>query len=402
MRLSRIASEGMESLTINKLRTFFMMAGTIVGIAALTVIMAIGKGTEKRVMKRLQIFGPRSIMLIAGGGKDLPPPDMTVTTLTLEDAEAIRDEIEGLEIVSPMSWNFQMNVKRDANQHQAVVWGVEPTWHEAWNWHTTVGDPISGEDVTALSRVCVIGETVRRELFGETDPIGERLYVNKVALTVKGILESRGTSPMGTDSDSRVIIPISTAMRRVMNVDHIGAIRLVSKDASLISQQAEDIRSLIHQRHRITPPEEDDFRIVTSTIITQFVKGNAGTLSMLLMALAGLSLFVGGVVMMNILLISVAERTKEIGLRRAVGATQGDVFGQFLTESLAVTFFGTVLGSLLGLGVSILLRRMTPMPVIVTWEPFVLALVFAVLVGTFFGVQPARRAAKLHPVEALR
>jgi putative ABC transport system permease protein len=398
----RVASEGVQSLTIHKLRTFFMMAGTIVGIAALTVIMAIGKGTEKKVMKRMQNFGPRAIMLIAGGGKDLPPPDMTVTTLTLQDADAIRNEIEGLEIVSPMAWDFNVNVTREANQHQAVVWGVEPSWHEAWNWHVVAGDPIADEDVATMARVCVIGETVRRELFGESDPIGGRLYINKVALTVKGILESRGTSPMGGDFDSRVIIPITTAMRRVMNVDHVGAIRLISKDDSLIPQQADAVRSLIHQRHHITPPEEDDFRLITATVIAQLVKGSAGTLSMLLIALAALSLFVGGVVMMNILLISVAERTKEIGLRRAVGATRGDVFAQFLTESLAVTILGTMLGSLLGLGVSVLLPRITPMPAIVTWEPFALAVVFALLVGTFFGVQPARRAARLHPVEALR
>jgi len=403
MRLSRIASEGIQSLKINKLRTFFMMAGTIVGIAALTIIMAIGKGTEKKVMKRVNNFGPKAVMLIAGGGKDLPPPDMTVTTLTLQDADAIRNQIDGLDIVSPMAWDFQVNVKREANQHQATVWGVEPTWHEAWNWYVVAGEGVSDQDVATMARVCIIGETVRRELFGQqSDPIGERLYINKVALTVKGVLKSRGTSAMGGDFDSRVVIPITTAMRRVMNVDHVGAIRLISKDASLIPQQAEAVRSLINKRHHITPPEEDDFRLVTPTVIAQIVKGSAGTLSILLIALAALSLFVGGVVMMNILLISVAERTKEIGLRRAVGATRGDVFAQFLTESLAVTIVGTILGSLLGLGVSTLLPRITQMPAIVTWEPFVLALAFALLVGTFFGVQPARRAARLHPVESLR
>ncbi len=402
MRLLRIITEGVRSLRINKLRTFFMMAGTIVGIAALTVIMAIGKGTEKKVMKRLQNFGPRAIMLIAGGGKDLPPPDITVTTLTLADAEAIRNQIDGLEIVTPMAWDFNVNVTRGANLHQATVWGVEPTWHEAWNWHVADGEGISDQDVATMAKVCVIGETVRRELFGESDPIGERLYINKVALTVKGVLESRGASPMGMDFDSRVIIPITTAMRRVMNVNHIGAIRLISKDVSLIPRQAEAVRSLIHQRHHITPPEEDDFRLITPMVIAQLVKGIASTLSFLLIALAALSLFVGGVVMMNILLISVAERTKEIGLRRAVGATRGDVFAQFLTESLAVTIFGTILGSLLGLGVSVLLPKIIQMPTIITWEPFALAVAFALLVGTFFGVQPARRAARLHPVEALQ
>jgi putative ABC transport system permease protein len=345
-------------------------------------------------------------MLIAGGGKDLPPPDMEVTTLTLEDADAVRDEIDGLEIVTPMAWAFNVNVTREGSLHQAVVWGVEPNWHEAWNWDVIPpGEPISDADVASMARVCIIGETVRRDLFGQTDPVGERLYINKVALTVKGVLEPRGASPMrGMDFDSRVVIPITTAMRRVMNVDHVGAIRLISEssDESVIRRQAEDVRALIHERHHITPPEEDDFRLITATVIGQLVKGSAGTLRMLLIALAALSLVVGGVVMMNILLISVAERTKEIGLRRAVGATRGDVFAQYLTESLAVTIFGTILGSLLGLGVSVLLSRTTPMPVIVTWEPFALALAFALVVGTFFGVQPARRAARLHPVEALR
>jgi len=397
-----MAGEGIQALGINKLRTFFMMAGTIVGVAALVVIMAIGKGTEGKIKKRMKNFGPRAMMLIAGGGKDMPPPDMTVTTLTLEDAEAIRNQIDGLQIVSPMAWRFQMNVTREANQHQAVVWGVEPTWHKAWDWHVVTGDGIADEDVATMARVCVIGETVRRELFGQGDPIGERLYINKVALTVKGVLESRGTSPMGGDFDGRVIIPITTAMRRVMNVDYVGAIRIITKDTSLMSRQAQQIRDLIHQRHHITPPEEDDFRIITAEIIAEMVRGTAGTLSMLLIALAALSLIVGGVVLMNILLISVAERTQEIGLRRAVGATQRDIFAQFLTESLAVTLLGMVLGSLIGLGVSRALPLCTPIMAKPSLLPFILALVFALLVGTFFGVLPARRAAKLHPVEALR
>ena len=219
---------------------------------------------------------------------------------------------------------------------------------------------------------------------------------------MKGVLEERGTSPMGGDFDNRVILPITTAMRRVMNVDYVGAIRIITQDPARMSQQAEAIRQLIHERHRITPSEEDDFRIITAEIIAELARGTSGTLSMLLIALAALSLIVGGVVLMNILLISVAERTQEIGLRRAVGATRRDIFVQFLTESLAVTVLGMVLGSLIGLGVSVALPRLTPIMAIPSWEPFVLALAFALLVGTFFGVQPARRAARLHPVEALR
>lgn len=524
MRLTRIAGEGIQALGTNKLRTFFMMAGTIVGVAAIVVILAIGKVTEKKVNKRMQHFGPRAMMLIAGGGKDLPPPDMTVTTLTLEDAEAVRNEIEDVELVSPMAWRFRMNVTRDANQHQAVVWGVEPNWHDAWNWRVVAGEGIEDEDVATMARVCVVGETVRRELFGphvdsitiggtwlenetltitmdgvplvittgslvttsqvattvmqafngtpltdtsasssptitqgggqaipqlsgftasidSSDPskvlltadstegkpctvtvtgtstrgtathateiVGKRLYINNVALTVKGVLESRGTSPMGGDFDSRVIIPITTAMRRVMNVDYVGAIRIITKDHDLMTQQAKEIRELIHDRHGINEAEEDDFRIITAKIIARLARGTSGTLSMLLIALATLSLIVGGIVMMNILLISVAERTNEIGVRRAVGATRNDVFIQFLTEALVVTLLGVILGGLLGVGASALWLGPRLLAIFSDLSlsfvvGLVLALLVALLVGTISGVLPARRAAKLHPVEALR
>ena len=403
MRLLRIAGEGINSLAANKLRTFFMMAGTIVGIAALTVIMAIGKGTEKKVMKRVENFGPRAMMLIAGGGRALPPPDTSITTLTLADAQAIRDQVPGLEIVTPQAWQFDVNLKHEASQTQAVVWGVEPQWHEAWNWYASEGEDITDEDVATMSRTCVIGSSVKRDLFGGSDPIGKSLYINKVSLTVKGVLKHRGTSGGGgMDFDNRVIIPITTAMRRVMNVDHVGAIRIVTEDASLMKQQTEQIESLIRRRHHITPALEDDFRIISPLIIAKMARGTSRTLSVLLMALAALSLLVGGVVLMNILLISVAERTNEIGLRRAVGATRRDIFAQFLTESLSVTFLGMLLGCALGGAVSLAIGRLTPMPTVISWEPFAQAMGFALLVGTFFGVQPARRAAKLRPVEALQ
>jgi len=404
MRVLRIAGEGAQALTTNKVRTFFMMAGTIVGIAALTVIMAIGKGTERKVMQRVETFGPRAIMLIAGGGKDLPPPDMNITTLRLEDAQAIRERIEGVEIVSPQAWRFSMDLKHETNQIQAVVWGVEPNWHDAWNWFAVEGDGIAADDVATMARVCVIGSSVKRDLFPGADPVGQTLYVNKVALTVKGVLQHRGIGGMSgvDDFDKRIVVPITTAMRRIMNVDYVGAVRIVSKDTALMPKQVEAIRALIHERHHITPPQEDDFRLITSTVIGDLVRGTSRTLSLLLGALAGLSLLVGGVVLMNILLISVAERMKEIGLRRAVGATQRDVFWQFLSESLAVTFLGMLIGTGLGWGISVVLSKVSPMPVVVSWEPFALAAVFALLVGTFFGVQPARRAAKLSPVEALR
>lgn len=402
MRSLGISLEGLRALLDYKLHTFFMMAGTVVGIAALIVIMAIGKGTESKVMKRVSNFGPRAMMLIAGGGKDLPPPDMTVTTLTLEDAEAVSEEIEGLEIVTPMAWKMYTPVKREANQIRSVIWGVEPEWHQAYNWYTEIGQRISAEDVASLARVCVIGKTVSEELFGEENPIGGRIYLNKVALTVKGVLTEAGTSPGGGDFDNKVILPITTAMRRVLNVDYLGAIRIITKNPADMAGQAGQIRTMMRRLHHITPPEEDDFRIVSALVIAELARGISRTLYYLLLALAGLSLLIGGVVMMNLLLISVNARIAEIGLRRALGASRGDIFRQFLTESLSVTLLGLLLGSLFGWAVCNVLLHTTKIALILSWQQFAVAVVFALLIGTFFGVQPARRAARLHPVEALR
>ncbi len=401
MRTQRIVWQGIQSLGTNKTRTFFMMAGTIVGIAALIVVVAFGKGIETKIMEKVETFGPRAIMLIAGGGKNAPP-DMTVTTLTLDDAQAIREQVEDVEIVTPMAWRFRINMKYKDNQNEAVLWGVEPSWHEAWSWYAVEGDGITDQDIATMARVCVIGQTIKRELFGNSNPVGESIYVNKVRLTVKGVLEKRGTSPMGGDFDNRIIVPITTAMRRLLNVDYVGAIRIITKDTELMPQQIKKIRALIHARHHITPPEEDDFRIASPVLIARMARGTSRTLSILLIALAGLSLLVGGVVLMNILLISVAEREKEIGLRRAVGATRGDIHLQFLAESLTVTCIGMFAGCGLGVLITLILKQATKVPITLSWEPFVLSLAFALMVGLFFGVQPARKAAALNPVEALR
>ena len=402
MRIARVVSEGARALTAHKLRTFFMMAGTVVGIAALTVIMAVGKGTERKVMKRVENFGPRAIMLIAGGGKDLPPPDLTVATLRLADAEAVRNEVPGIEIASPAAMKRQMPIKAGSSQTQATVFAVEPNWHDAWDWYAREGEGIAEEDAATMARVCVLGTSLVRDLFGGRSPIGEYVQIGNARFLVKGILKRKGTSPMGTDFDNRALVPLTTGMRRLFNQEHVTYIRIKVTDSRNLASITSQVRQLIHQRHHIAPPQEDDFRLVTPLVIAELARGTSRTLSLLLMALAALSLIVGGVVLMNILLISVSERKREIGLRRAVGATQRDILTQFLTESLTVTFVGMLAGCVLGVGVCLLLRRFTPLPVALSWEPLALGLVFALLVGTFFGVQPARKAANLNPVDALR
>jgi putative ABC transport system permease protein len=380
-----------------------MMAGTIIGIAALTVIMAVGKGTEKKVTARVTSFGTHVIAVTAGGGKGFSPPQAGVTTLTMQDAEAIRSQVQGLDVVTPFVVRpGGMPVKAGTAQIQSRVMAVEPDWHYAWDWYVEDGDPITSEDLSAMARVCVLGTTTAGELFRDQNPVGEFVQVENVQFRVKGVLKTHGVSPMGDDFDRMLVIPLTTGLRRLFNQDHITTIRVKVKDSSRLESIAEEVRHLLHERHHITPPKEDDFAIFSAADIAKMARGVSRTLTYLLGALAGLSLLVGGIVLMNILLISVGERVKEIGLRRALGATRRDVFMQFLTESLSVTTCGMVLGSVLGWAVSIVLARVSALPVVISWEPFALALGFALVVGVFFGVQPARRAARLKPVEALR
>ncbi|MBI4663288.1 MAG: ABC transporter permease [Verrucomicrobia bacterium] len=400
MKLIRLVKQGLQALGSHKLRTFFMMVGTLIGIAALTVIMAMGAGTERAVMKRVSVFGFRAIMVMAGGGKTFPPSP--ADTLRLDDVDAIRSQVPGIEAMSPTMQARNATFKVGATQSQAGVFGVEPDWHLAWDWDVQRGDPISGEDVAALARVCVLGQTLSHALFGDADPVGQFVQIKNVRFQVKGVLEPKGTSPMGTDMDNRALIPLTTAMRRFLNQEHLSLIRLKLKDDRQLEVAGEKIRAILRERHHITPPEEDDFQVRTAADVAKTVRGISGTLSTLLSVLAGLSLLVGGIVLMNILLISVSERTKEIGLRRALGATQRDIFHQFLAESLAVTLLGMLLGSGLGWAIAAVLAAFTPAAVALSWTPLALGVTAALLTGLFFGVQPARRAARLRPVEALR
>ena len=402
MRVYRIAKEGAESLLAHKLRAFFMMAGTIVGIAALVVIMAVGKGAEKNVMKRVNGFGTRAIMITAGGGKGFSPPQEGVTTLTLEDADAIRNQIAGIEVTAPFALKRGVPCKSEDAQVQTSVMAIEPEWHIAWDWYAKDGEGISAEDVATLARVCLLGTTLKRELFGDQDAIGQYVQINNNRFQVKGILQTRGTSPIGGDFDDRAAIPLTTGLRRLYNQDYITNIRVKVTDAAQIVRISREIRALLHERHHITPPAEDDFAIMSAAEVAKTARGISGTLTTLLSVLAALSLIVGGVVLMNILLISVGERKREIGLRRAFGAARKDILAQFLTESLIVTLSGMVAGSIVGWTIGFVLSHSTKLPIVISWEPFALAVGFACVVGIFFGVQPARRAANLHPVDALR
>jgi putative ABC transport system permease protein len=275
-------------------------------------------------------------------------------------------------------------------------------WAPVWDWDAITGEFITDEDMTNFARVCVIGPTVQKELFGTADPVGEHLRVGNVQFEIKGIMQAKGTSPAGGDMDDRIYIPLSTLMRRVANIDYITAIKIRLTSAKDMEKTAADIRELLRERHVLAAGTPDDFTITTPTEVTTMAKKVAGTFNIFLALVAAISLISGGVVVANIMLISVNERHKEIGLRKAVGARRKDIMLQFLYEAVAVTLTGGVIGIIFGAIGAKILEAVTQMPASISWESVVLGVIFSSLVGIIAGLQPAKKAAALQPIEALR
>jgi putative ABC transport system permease protein len=402
MNISNISEEAAWSLAAHKLRTFLMMISTMVSVLALTVILSIEKGTQIEVTKRVESFGTRLVKINAGGGKGYTKPLPNVTTLTMEDAEAIRSSLSGWDIVTSVAQRNNISTKAGDKQSMASIYAVDADWHEAMNWPAAEGEGISDDDVATLAHICVLGAGLAKNLFGNENPIGSNIDIGNVRFRIKGVLVRHDVSPGGEDENIRAVVPLTTGLRRLYNQDHLSYIRVRTKNADQVPAMAKEIRLFLHERHNIVPPQEDDFSIVTAGEVAEAARGISLTLTRLLIALAGLALLVSGVVMMNILLLGVSQRKSEIGLRRATGATRRDVFTQFLCESLTVTLFGAVVGSFLGWVVSNLLLNFTKLKIAISWEPFAIAMVCSLVIGVFFGVLPARRAARLNPVEALR
>ncbi len=404
MKTGRAVTLAFKSLAKHRMRSFLMMIGIVIGITALTLIVSAGLGAQKRVMDRVKKFGLESMMVFAGGGKEMGRPvgGEPITTLTLQDVETIRREVGTIDEVAPFNRKGSAEIKYLDKSTTASVFGITPSFAYVWDWDVRSGDFISQSDMDNLNRVCLVGPTVKKELFGNENPIGKQIRIGNVQFEVKGIMQSKGTSPGGSDMDNRVNIPLSTFMRRVANVDHIAGIKVLLTSASGMERTAENISAILRERHMIAAGMPDDFRIVTPDEVTQFAEKVAGTFNIFLALVAGISLIAGGVVIANIMLISVSERKKEIGLRKAVGARNKDIKLQFLFEATAVTLTGGIIGIILGGTGAQILQTITGIPVAVSWEGILLGVVSSSLVGIIAGLQPARKAAALQPVEALR
>ncbi len=405
MNKRKIVKSGFRVMKRYKLRTFFMMLGIIIGITALTLILSLGKGTRQKLMDKVErVISASNILLGAGGGEMRGGPGSggPTTTLTPADLIELREQIPNIENYDPMQMIVSRAVKYKEKSLDLRIMGNSPRAEELWDRGVLSGSFFNEAHMKQTARVALVGTVVVEKLFDGIDPVGEQIRIGSVPFRVIGVLEPMGIDPHGMDRDNEINVPITTIMRRLMNVDYIMTAKLQLADKSKMEETAAQIGRILRERHHITAEEPDDFTIITPEKVKQIVARMNNLFSVLLPLIAGISLLAGGVVIAALMLIAVNERTGEIGLRKAVGARAKDILLQFIAETTVITITGGLTGFLLGtLGVLVLVAKMK-LPPIVPWEAFLLGLVFSAVVGMAAGIIPARRAASLDPVETLR
>ncbi|MFC1790972.1 ABC transporter permease [Gemmatimonadota bacterium] len=405
MKAQRLIRHGLRSMGRHRLRTFFMMLGTFVGVLALTVVVAIGQGTRDAVLGNIQrMFAGSSILLSAGGGGMMGGPrgEGPTTTLTLEDMEEIQSSVPGIRIYDPMVQVGSREVVYQGSSSSVRILGHSQNHQVVWDRGVSRGAFFGEGEVRSSARVALVGETLVREVFQGADPIGLQLRIGSVPFDVIGVLDSMGIDPHGWDRDNEVIVPYTTAMRRLMNVDYIGTAKILVTDDEDLDAAVSAIGDLLRERHALAEDEPDDFSMITPVQVREMVGSMNRIFTLFLPLLAGVSLLIGGIVVANLMLMGVNERRSEIGLRKAVGARGRDIWMQFLLESALVTMAGGVLALMAGAGLLGIISQGMELPSIMPWEAATLGLAAAVAVGFLAGVAPARRAADLDPVTTLR
>jgi len=381
------------------------MLGTFVGVLALTLVVAIGQGTRDSVMGNIErMFAGNSILLSAGGGGMMggPRAEGPTTTLVMEDLEEILSTVPGVSVYDPMVMADAREVVYQGNSSSVRVLGHSERHEEVWDRGVSRGAFFGSEEVRSSARVALVGETLGREVFEGADPIGFQLRVGTVPFEVIGVLDSMGIDPHGWDRDNEVMIPVTTMMRRVMNIDYVQSAKILASDGGALDGAVIAIEELLRERHALADEEPNDFSMITPTQVREMVGSMNRIFTLFLPLLAGVSLLIGGLVVANLMLMGVNERRSEIGLRKAVGARSKDIGVQFLLEAALVTVAGGVLALLVGAAALGFISQAMEIPSVMPWQAATLGLGAAVVVGLVAGVFPARRASELEPVTTLR
>ena len=392
----------LRALWRNKMRALLTALGVIIGVAAVIAMVAIGAGAQQRIAKELDSMGTNNLTVRSGtvtrGG--VRTGGGTMPTLMLADAEAVRD-LPGVVAVAP-SVRSQVQARFRGTNWGTATEGVTPEFFSVRNWPLAEGEIFSARDVAVAAPVCVIGQTVAKELFGLARAVGETIVFKGLACQVVGVLTAKGASAYGSDQDDIIYAPLTTVQRKLLGITYIQGIEVQTAGRAAAFSASSDIKKMIRQRHRLRDDQEDDFRIFNRAELAQTAETNAQVFSWLLGSIASVSLLVGGIGIMNIMLVSVTERTREIGIRMALGARRRDILWQFLLEALILSGAGGVMGILAGMGGATALAKFSEFQVSVTMWSVGLAFGSALLVGMFFGLHPARKASRLRPIEALR
>lgn len=396
----------LKALMVNKMRSALTMLGIIIGVGAVIAMIAVGSGAKKRIADQIASMGSNIIIVLSGSSTSggIRFGAGTVPTLTVEDAKAILTEIPGVRLVAPHISGIAQVVFGNQNW-STVIYGTTPEMIEIREWSLNQGRVFTQQDLDGAGKVCLLGKTVVDNLFGGIDPIGQIVRIKKIPFTVIGTLDPKGQSTWGTDQDDIIFVPLTTAQKRLFGMQFPGMVRVITVQATepeVMKTVEQQITDLLRQRHRIQPGQENDFSVRNLTEVASSAEESARVMSLLLGAIASISLIVGGIGIMNIMLVSVTERTREIGIRMAVGAKGRDILLQFLIESLVLSLIGGTIGIGIGVAGTLILSRFTQWPTLFSIEAILLAFLFSGSVGVFFGFYPARKASLLNPIEALR
>lgn len=391
------------SLIANKLRTLLTMLGIIIGVASVIAMTSVGMGVKQNVVDSISRLGSNLLMVMPGSSNrgGVRGAAGSVITLTYDDAKAIKEKIKNISYVSPTVQNSYQVVYGHENWNTTVT-GVIPEYVNIQSLTLQSGLFFTEHDVEVRSRVAVIGTTVATNLFGEVNPVGKKIRIGNAPYTIIGLIASKGQSSMGQDQDDIVLIPLTTAQERLLGITYVRSINVQVADADKMDQVQEQIETLLRQRHRIKADAEDDFNVRNLTSIMETMSETTTMITLLLGSVAGISLIVGGIGIMNIMMVSVTERTREIGIRKAIGATYSNVMLQFLIESTMISVIGGIIGICVGIGLAQAISKFGNFTTVISAISIVVSFGFSLFVGIVFGMLPARKAARLDPIDALR